>query len=190
VLDLGVVNGERFAVMAGAGFDAAMMREVDSSAKSRWGRVAYVWSGARQLRRDATRAKVKVDGRAVYEGPVSCVLVGNVGSLFGGVTVFPDAEPDDGRLDIAVVSAGSMREWMGVLWRTARGRPDSSPRVRTYRGRSVRAKFDRPVPYELDGGDRGETDRLRVDVDPGALVLCVEPPSTPESGQQEREVAT
>jgi diacylglycerol kinase family enzyme len=174
LLDLGVVNGERFAVMAGAGFDAAIMREVDGSAKSRFGRVAYLWSGARQLRRGGTHGRVKVDGVTVFGGDISCVLVGNVGSLFGGVTVFSDAEPDDGRLDIAVVSAGRMREWLGILWRAARGNPEASPFVRMYRGSSVRAKFDHKVPYELDGGDRGKTTKLRVDVAPHALVLCVD----------------
>jgi diacylglycerol kinase (ATP) len=174
LLDLGVLNGERFAVMAGAGFDAAMMHDVDSTAKSRFGRVAYVWSGMRQVGRGATRGRVKVDGVTVYSGPISCVLVGNVGALFGGVTVFSAAEPDDGSLDIAVVSAGRMRDWLGVLWRTARGHPETSSFVRLYRGKSLRAKFERKIPYELDGGDRGKTDRLRVDVAHHALVLCVE----------------
>ena len=174
LLDLGVANGERFAVMAGAGFDAAIMRDVDSTGKSRFGRAAYISSGVRQLRRSAVRGRVKVDGIAVYEGPISCVLTGNVGSLFGGVTVFPDAEPDDGRLEVAVVSAGAVRDWLGVLWRTARGNPEQSPHVHMHRGSSVRAKFARPVPYEIDGGDRGMTDRLRVDIAPRALVVCVE----------------
>jgi diacylglycerol kinase (ATP) len=173
-LDLGVVNGERFAVMAGAGFDAAMIRDVDKSAKGRFGRLAYVWSGARNIRRDAVGARVRVDGATVYRGPVSCVLAGNVGSLFGGLTVFPDAEPDDGRLDVAVVSAGSVLQWGRVLSTALRKDPDASPFVRTFRGRSVRVRFDDDVPYELDGGARGETDRWRVDVAPGALVICVD----------------
>ena len=185
-LDLGRVNGERFAVMAGAGFDAAMIRDVDGSAKERLGRLSYVWSGARQLRRDATRGRVKIDGERVYEGPIACVLVGNVGSLFGGVTVFRDAEPDDGCLEVAVVTAGSGRDWLRTLWRTARGTPESSPFVRMYRGRSVRARFERAVPYELDGGHRGSTDRLRVDIEPRALVVCVDgtgATGAPNSGQ-------
>src|SRR5215211_813969 len=41
-LDLGVVNGEHFGVMAGVGFDAAMIRDADRSLKNRLGRFAYV----------------------------------------------------------------------------------------------------------------------------------------------------
>jgi diacylglycerol kinase (ATP) len=170
-VDLGVLNGERFAVMAGAGVDAAMLRDVDGTAKTRFGRLAYVWSAARQLRRTAVRGRVKVDGSPVYTGPISCVLIGNVGALFGGLTVFPDAEPDDGRLEVAVVSAGNLRQWSGVL---ARGRAGDSPFVRMYGGRAIRIRFTRAVPYEIDGGDRGETDRLRIDLAPGALTICVD----------------
>ena len=52
-LDVGVLNGERFAVMAGAGFDAALMQATDRALKDRLGRLAYVWSGARAVRFEA-----------------------------------------------------------------------------------------------------------------------------------------
>ena len=42
-LDVGRVNGERFAVMAGAGFDARMIAEADQGPKDRAGR-AYTWT--------------------------------------------------------------------------------------------------------------------------------------------------
>ena len=109
-LDLGTINGEHFAVMAGAGFDAAMIRDADSGLKDRIGRAAYVWTGARNIRRTAVRARIKVDGDEFFDGDVSCVLAGNVGALFGGVTVFPEAEPDDGSLEVAVVTATNLLE--------------------------------------------------------------------------------
>ena len=78
--DLGAVNGERFAVMAGVGFDARMIRDADSSLKARVGRAAYVWTGARNLGADAVPTTVTVDGTAWFEGDATCVLVGNVGN--------------------------------------------------------------------------------------------------------------
>jgi len=172
-LDLGTINGEHFAVMAGAGFDAAMIRDADSGLKDRIGRAAYVWTGARNIRRTAVRARIKVDGDEFFEGDVSCVLAGNVGALFGGVTVFPEAEPDDGSLEVAIVTATNLLEWSRVFLRTARSQPADSPFVRVVPARSVRVRFDRPVPYELDGGDRPPTDRLKIDVEPLAVSVCV-----------------
>ena len=49
-LDVGRMNGERFCVMAGAGFDARMIRDADGGLKDRVGRAAYVWTGAKNLR--------------------------------------------------------------------------------------------------------------------------------------------
>ena len=44
-LDLGKLNGEHFAVMAGVGFDADMIKDADRGLKDRLGRLAYVWTG-------------------------------------------------------------------------------------------------------------------------------------------------
>jgi len=172
-LDLGTINGEHFAVMAGAGFDAAMIRDADAGLKDRIGRAAYIVTGAKNLRRSAVHARIKVDGDEFFDGDVSCVLAGNVGALFGGVTVFPDAKADDGSLEVAVVTATNLFEWSRVLLRTAQSRAADSPLVRIVPARSVRIHFDRPVPYELDGGDRPPTDHLKIDVDPLAVSVCV-----------------
>jgi diacylglycerol kinase family enzyme len=172
-LDLGTINGEHFAVMAGAGFDAAMIRDADAGLKDRIGRAAYVFTGAKNIRGNAVRARIKVDGDKFFDGEVSCVLAGNVGALFGGVTVFPEAEPDDGSLEVAIVTATNLFEWSRVLMRTARSNPADSPFVRVVPARSVRVRFDLPMPYELDGGDRPPTDRLKIDIEPLALSVCV-----------------
>ena len=55
VLDVGRINGERFLVMAGVGFDALMIRDADRDLKDRVGRAAYVWTGARHIREEPCR---------------------------------------------------------------------------------------------------------------------------------------
>ena len=66
-LDVGRFGKERFAVMAGAGFDAAMIRDADDL-KERIGRAAYLWSGSRNLRGEGFGAEIEVDGADWYEG--------------------------------------------------------------------------------------------------------------------------
>ena len=151
--DVGRFEDERFAVMAGVGFDAAMIRGADDL-KERLGRIAYVFSGARSLRLEAFAAEIEVDGTAWFDGRTTCILVGNVGELFGGIEVFPHARPDDGRLEVGIVTAEGVGQWMRTLMRTAGGDPVRSPFVRTTDGRDVNVKLDRKVRYEVDGGDR------------------------------------
>ena len=68
-IDLGVINGERFAVMAGAGFDAIMMKEADRGLKDRLGQLAYVWTGTKAARARPVKMSIKVDGSPVVQGP-------------------------------------------------------------------------------------------------------------------------
>jgi diacylglycerol kinase (ATP) len=173
-LDVGRFNGERFAVMAGAGFDAAMIRDAgEGGLKERLGRVAYVWTGSKNLRSKPFRADIKVDGVDWYSGKASCILLGNVGKLFGGVEAFEDARPDDGKLELGVVTAEGLLEWGRILARTAAGSASASPFVQTTKASSVKVKLNRKVLYELDGGDRTKTKAFKVKVEPGAITVCV-----------------
>jgi diacylglycerol kinase (ATP) len=172
-LDVGKFNGERFGVMAGAGFDAAMIRDADGGLKDRFGRVAYVWTGSENLRSKPFRAEIKVDGVGWYKGKASCILLGNVGELFGGVQAFEDARPDDGKLEVGVVTADGLLEWGRMLARTAVGSASKSPFTQTTKAQSVKVKLNRKVLYELDGGDREKVKAFNVKVEPGALSVCV-----------------
>jgi diacylglycerol kinase family enzyme len=172
-LDVGVMNGERFAVMAGAGFDARMIRDADRGLKDKAGRFAYVVTGARNLRNKRVNVKVKVDGEQWFQGRASCVLFGNVGKLFGGLTTFVDARPDDGRLELGVVTAKGAWQWVRAMARTARGHPERSPFVHTTSGQRFSVRFSQPTVYELDGGDRSTTKKLKVRVEPRAVTVCV-----------------
>jgi YegS/Rv2252/BmrU family lipid kinase len=172
-LDLGQINGEHFAVMAGAGLDALMIKDADGPLKTRLGRAAYIFTGAKNISAPRVRTRVRIDGDTWFDGKASCVLVGNVGKVMGDIAAFPDARPDDGLLDIGVVTADGFWQWTRTLARTATGKAAASPFVETARGRKFDVKFSRAVPYELDGGDRKKTDRLRIKVRADAVTVRV-----------------
>jgi diacylglycerol kinase (ATP) len=173
VLDTGICNGERFAVMAGAGVDAAMIRKADGRLKDRLGKIAYFWTGMKAVRRRAQRVRVKVDGKPWFKGKASCVLFGSMGTLTGGMVAFPDASPDDGQLEVGVVTADGMAQWSRLLARITTRRPQRSPFTHTTRARRVAVELARPTVYELDGGARRAVRRLQVRVDPGSITVCV-----------------
>jgi diacylglycerol kinase (ATP) len=172
-LDVGVLNGERFAVMAGTGLDAVMIRDADAGLKDAVGRVAYLWTGAKNVRRKPVATKIRVDGHRWFKGDASCVLVGNVGKVIGGISAFQDAHPDDGRLDVGVVTADGLWQWARTLSRTALGDATASPFVQTTTAESIEVRLDRKVPYELDGGDRKKTKKLDIEVETAAITVCV-----------------
>ena len=135
-MDTGSVNGEHFAVMAGAGFDARMIADADRGMKDRLGRAAYLYTGAKNLSARRVKATVEVDGEPFFQGRVSCVLAGNVGTILGGIEAFPGAQPDDGRLELGVVTAQNALEWLRTFSRLALGQAERSPFVEVTRGES------------------------------------------------------
>jgi diacylglycerol kinase (ATP) len=174
-LDTGSVNGEHFAVMAGAGFDARMIKQADRGMKDRIGRAAYLYSGARNLSAPRAKAVIEVDGRRFFKGRVSCVLAGNVGKVLGGIEAFRSARPDDGLLELGVVTAAGPVQWARTLARLAAGEAGKSPFVEVTRGRQFRLRFDRRFPYELDGGARPAARKLRIEAHPSSVTVCVPP---------------
>jgi diacylglycerol kinase (ATP) len=174
-IDVGRINGERFAVMAGAGLDAAMIRDADAGLKDQVGRLAYLVTGARHLKDRSLEVRIQVDGTHWYQGKAACVLFGNVPDILGGVTAFADARPDDGRLEIGIVTADGLLEWTRTLGRTAVGQVERSPFVDITSGTKFVVKLDRKAAWELDGGDRDPAKRLEVEIEPGAITVCVDP---------------
>jgi YegS/Rv2252/BmrU family lipid kinase len=172
-LDVAAMGDDRFVVMGGIGFDAAMLRDADPRLKERLGAVAYVLSGFKHLRRRVTRFRLRLDDRRI-DRTGQGVLIGNLGRLQGGLPVMPDARPDDGLLDVAVLQTRTVLDWLvlaaGVLLRRRR----KDPQLETFQARRVEVHCDTPLPVERDG-DPLDTprDHLVVEVVPAALTLCV-----------------
>jgi YegS/Rv2252/BmrU family lipid kinase len=173
-LDVAALDDDRFVVMGGIGFDAAMLRDADPGTKERLGAVAYVVSGFRHLRRRVTRFRLRLDDRPPFERTGQGVLVGNLGRLQGGLPVMPDARPDDGLLDVAVLQTRTVLDWLALAARLVLRRRRKDPQLELFQARRVEIDCDRLQPVERDG-DPLDTprDHLVIEVVPRALTLCV-----------------
>lgn len=173
-IDVGAVDEERFAVIAGMGFDAAMLRDAPPRMKSRLGWPAYVISGLRNVRRGpVAEFDLHLDDAPPVRRRGPGVLVGNVGRLQGGLLVLPDARGDDGQLDVAVLALRRLRDWAGLAVRVVLRRRPRPDQLETWRAARVEVRADRSLPVQLDGDVRPPADRLVAEVMPAALLLCV-----------------
>jgi YegS/Rv2252/BmrU family lipid kinase len=183
-IDVGRMNGEHFAVMAGIGVDALMIRDADSGLKDRFGRAAYIWTGARHIRSNLVRTHITIDGHTWFDDNASCVLVANVGSIGGGITAFDHASPDDGRLDVAVMTAHGAWQWLRTLTRASIGSAEKSPLVTMTQATKITVHTRTRRPYQLDGGARPKTNKLRVQVVPHAVTIRVPSPASRSTGRR------
>lgn len=171
-IDTGRCNDLTFNVMAGAGFDAAMIDDADDH-KERLGMLSYLRASAKAAHeRTPFDMSVEIDDEPVFEGAASCILVGNIGTLKGGLEAFPDSSPEDGVLDVAVLTASGLRDWANLLFSAVRHRQQLNGHAQLWTARRVTVKTKSEHRFELDGGVKGTTDRLEFEVVPRSLHVC------------------
>ena len=138
------VEDRKFVVMAGLGFDAAIMRDAPEGLKKAVGWPAYVVSATKHLRGRGIRVTITIDDGTPLHRRVRTVVVGNVGKLQGNIPLLPDAQPDDGVLDIVVISIRNVLDWARVAGRVVRRAHVPDRRMERFTGQHV---ADRVQPH-------------------------------------------
>ena len=177
-LDLVRVEGDglppdRFAVMAGLGLNAVIVGDAPVKLKARMGWGAYAISMARNLSFPSVRVDISMDDRPPVRRWVRSVVVGNVGTLQAGLSLLPNARPDDGLLNVVAIAPRRLIDWPGVAWRVARRSGTQDDRLRRWRGRRVVVRAVEACPRQLDGDVIELGHELRCEVEPGVLLVRV-----------------
>jgi len=172
-IDVGAIEGKRFVVMAGLGFDAAIMRDAPERLKKTVGWPAYIVSGAKHMRGRRISVTITIDGGEPIERHVRTVLVGNVGKLQGGLLLLPNARPDDGVLDIAVLAPRNALDWARLTGRVLRRKDVPDRRMERFQGKHVVIEASRPQPRQLDGDLIEDGQTMDIEIEAGALAVRV-----------------
>jgi YegS/Rv2252/BmrU family lipid kinase len=172
-IDVGAIEDRKFVVMAGLGFDAAMMRDAPEGLKKAVGWPAYVVSATKHLRGRGIRVAITLDGGAPLHRRLRTVLVGNVGKLQGNLPLLPDAQPDDGILDIVVIATRNLLDWARVGGRVLRRANVPDRRMERFTAKHVLIEASHRQPRQLDGDVIEDSRTMDITVEPGALKMRV-----------------
>lgn len=159
-----------FLVMAGLGFDAAVMADTNDALKTRVGWLAYVEAGSRKLLGNRTKVSLRFDDKEPEETRVRSVLGGNCGKVQGGLDLLPGAKVDDGILDVLIVSPKNLADWFGVIASVV-GRRRRGLHTEITPCSRVVIEAEEEMEVQLDGDPCGETAYLAMEIDPGSLVV-------------------
>jgi diacylglycerol kinase (ATP) len=170
---VGAIEGKRFVVMAGLGFDAAIVRDAPERLKNTVGWPAYFVSGAKHVRGRRISVSITIDDGEPLERRVRTVLVGNVGKLQGGLLLLPDARPDDGVLDVAVLSPRNGLDWVRLTGRVLRRKDVPDRRMERFRGKHIVIEASRPQPRQLDGDIIEDGQTMDIEIEAGVLGVRV-----------------
>ena len=119
----------------------------------------------------ASEMEVTVDDER-RSGLLYDAIVANCRYLGGGMAMCPDAEPDDGLLDVLVIGDITRRDLALTLPKVYRGTHLPHPKAEALRGTRVSVDAATPLPVELDGEQPGTTP-ASFEIVPGALRLRV-----------------
>lgn len=165
-LDLGEANSQRFALMAGIGFDAEVvtrhhLARIGHARRVRpTTRVAYVEPVLRaSFSYGFPTLKVRIEEPGLPEELLgSTAFVFNLPSYALGLPIAPDAREDDGLLDLVVFRDSGPLAALHYLWLVFRGIHLDQPGVWHRRVKRVSITSDSPVPVQLDGDPAGSID--------------------------------
>ena len=192
-------------MLAGIGVDAGMIAHTDDSLKKRFGWIAYLSGMVRTMRGGPTfRARYRLETGRTFGARAAGLMVGNCGALQAGFVLLPDAEPDDGLLDLLVLRAKGPVGWLEVLTGLIAGSLSRSAATRLARrhhravhhavrtltyvqSASVTFRVDsHPEPFEVDGDGMGDVVAAQVTLQPGAVLVRAPRSSRLTSGDETR----
>jgi len=164
-------------LLAGVGFEAEMVEKADRESKNRFGMLAYIMAGVKQLREfDTFEAKIETDEKVITvtagavtvanaAPPTSILAQGPAGIIF-----------DDGLLDLTVVApqnrTGAIASAYHLLQSAFRGDAAERDDIGYLRARRIKVTTEPPQKVVLDGEIIGTTP-IDVECVPGGLTILV-----------------
>jgi diacylglycerol kinase family enzyme len=169
----GIGPDEHYMVMAGMGFDAAVMEGANEKVKAKVGWLAYVVSAFRNLMFPAVRLEVSIDGGEWTRHRARTVLIGNVGYLQAGMPLLPDAAIDDGVLDVVILHPSRFLSWIPLAVRVLSKGKRTDDLVNRMTGATVSVRAGSDTPRQLDGDSIGRGRELHAECVHGKLLVRV-----------------
>ncbi len=177
-IDMVNVSGDNmedatFLVMAGMGFDAAIMEGVNEQFKAKVGWLAYVWSALKSLLFPAITVEVSVEGGEFTKHKARTIVIGNVGNLQAGMPLIPDADIDDGLIDVVLLYPRRFLSWLPLAARVLTKNPRTDETITRMQGREVVVRTTTDAPRQLDGDLINSGKELRATCVHGRLLVRV-----------------
>ena len=179
-VDLGRIGDRVFALVAGAGLDAAVMASATRGMKERWGFGAYVFAAVKEaLTAQPVDFRVTADGRTMEVRAVT-VMLANVGELFAHFLPFPvplaprpRSSWQDGLFDVVVVAPRNVIDVPGMVWK-ALGRQfqGDDDRLLHFQAKEVTIEADPEIAVQVDGDPAGVTPMSATAVERGVRIIA------------------
>jgi diacylglycerol kinase family enzyme len=171
-VDVGRLEGRHFLNVCGFGYDVAVL-ESSWSVKYLEGEQLYLYCAVKQLGAyPGFAVEMEVDGQAPVRHDLLMLIAANARFFGGKFRIAPNADLEDGRLDVSSFGNVSRLRRLDLMLRLLRGRQETSPHVKATRAARLRLRFlsSEPPAYETDGEwNRARSATIEIECVPAAL---------------------
>ncbi len=143
-------TSQHFLLMAGAGFDARIVFNLDAGMKSRFGKAAYWLGGAKQIGRKLEEFEVEADG---VRHTCSFALISKVRNYGGDFEIARDVRLMDDLFEVVLFAGSNSFRYVVYLAGVATNQLRNVPGVTIYRASVVRLlpRDGEAVHLQVDG---------------------------------------
>ena len=164
-----------FSIIAGAGYDAAIMEDA-RPAKQAFGMFAYYLAAGTNITPQVSKLKVTIDDTVVETEGLGVLLI-NFSKLQFDLSITHDNLPRDGKLEVAILKAKNAPELLPALFAAVLDKegknPNRSGALEVYRGATVRVEADPPLDIQFNGEVNGATTPFVARVIPYAVRIVL-----------------
>ena len=173
-IDVGLINGTPFINNCGTGFDAAVMKTMNTSIRFTKGQPAFVLAVLKTAPAFKPFAlTLEADGGEPITHKAMMVSILNGMQYAAGMQAAPTAEMDDGMMDVMIVKAMNKTNLLlGLFPKIIRGQHIGHPAIEMMRVRKLKMTTLPPQPLNIDGDVSGLTP-ADISVDSRALKVLV-----------------
>lgn len=171
---LGQINQRRFVLMAGVGFDAWVVDNVDLALKKKVGKLAYILSMFKQIPNFGKKHyRVEVDGR---EYKANSVVITN-GRYYGGsFTLSRKADLSSDTTQVLMIAGNNPWKFVGILLGLPLGIMERMPGMTSVAGKNIQIEEINPgadvEPVQADGDSLTQLPlSLQMEAEPVALLV-------------------
>jgi YegS/Rv2252/BmrU family lipid kinase len=182
-LDVMQIGQRAFVPHVSLGIYSQIIDKTTIEEKRRYGIAAYFWHALQEISEQRTwKVTISIDGQK-QQVHASLIVVANIGTIgIGNLRWGTDIRPDDGEVDVCIVQARTVSDYLSAFWHLMSRQPRRSPEILYLRAREeISINVDRPIPVRLDG-ENFEQLNVRIDIVPRAIKVIV--PPTQDGGKK------
>ncbi len=172
-IDVGLMNDKPFFVTCSMAWDASLVRSFERSQVR--GIFPYIFAGVHEFfQYEPQPFYVTLDGdtNRTFQDPM-VFTVANLTQFGGGAKIAPQAQPDDGKLELVVALRQDAPRLIGNIGRLFNGSVNAIPEVISERFAQMHVERKKPGPVQIDGELINAEKDIEIKVRPQALKVLV-----------------